>query len=107
REDASAPLATGKTHAAVTEAVVHAAIVADVRAPIAVMEPEAAAEPAPVTRRPQRAGIRNRNPGAGHPVVVSAVPAPVAGRPHHALFRADGLYVNGQRRRRNPDFNKH
>jgi hypothetical protein len=69
----AAPLAAGKADASVAAAVVHAAVVADVAAPITVMKPVVAAGPAPVVGGPQRALIGSRNPGAGHPEVVSIV----------------------------------
>jgi hypothetical protein len=46
------PLAAGVTDTPVAVAVVHAAIVAYVTAPVAAMEPVVAAVPAPVGRRP-------------------------------------------------------
>ena len=48
----AAPLAAGEADAPVAVAVVHAAIVAHVAAPVAAMEPVVAAVPAPVGRRP-------------------------------------------------------
>ncbi len=59
---AAPPLATGKADAAVAEAVVHAAIEANVVAPVAVMKPILAVVPTPVWGRPQRALIGSRNP---------------------------------------------
>jgi hypothetical protein len=51
-KDSAAPLAAGKADAPVAEAVVHAAVVAHVRTPIARMEDVHAVLPAPVVRRP-------------------------------------------------------
>jgi hypothetical protein len=102
---ATAPLAAGKADAAVAVAVVHAAVVADVAAPIALMEAIVAVGPAPVVGRPQRAFIGSWNPGAGHPVVVSIVigVGPIAGRPHQIGLRADRLHIDGQLRRSEAD----
>jgi phage-related baseplate assembly protein len=51
-EVVSAPLAAGKANAAVAEAVVHAAVVADVRSPVAIMEDIKAIGPSPITGCP-------------------------------------------------------
>jgi hypothetical protein len=72
-EGAAAPLAAGKSDAAVSEAVIHAAVVADVRPPIAFMEDIAATLPAPIVGGPQKAGLRRRHPGTGNPEVVPIV----------------------------------
>jgi hypothetical protein len=92
------PLAAGKADAPVAGAVVHAAVVANVVAPVAVMEPVPAAGPPPVRRRPQRAAVRSRHPGARHPVVVPIVIriGPVPRRPHQVGFGAYGLYIDRQ-----------
>jgi hypothetical protein len=52
-KDSAAPLAAGKSDAPIAEAVVHAAVVAHVRTPVAAMEDIHAVFPAPVVRRPQ------------------------------------------------------
>jgi hypothetical protein len=69
----TAPLAAGKSDATVAEAVVHTAVVADMGAPIAVIKAVMAIGPAPVGRRPQCTLVGSRNPGSGHPIVVSIV----------------------------------
>jgi len=51
-KDATAPLAAGKAEAAVAKAVVHAAVVADVPSPVALMEEVPAVIPTPIRRRP-------------------------------------------------------
>jgi hypothetical protein len=102
---AAAPLAAGKADAAITVAVVHAAIVADVAAPIALMEAVMAVGPIPVVRRPQRALIGRLHPGARHPVIVAnlLIVGPVAGGPHQVGPGADGLHIDWQRRRSKAD----
>jgi hypothetical protein len=104
-EVVTAPLAAGKAEAAVAKAVVDAAVVADVPAPIALMKMIPAMIPAPVGRRPQRAGIWHRNPCSRNPVVAALirVEGPVAGCPHQAGLRAVRLLVNRQRGRRDAD----
>jgi hypothetical protein len=51
-EVAAAPFTTGETYTHVTKAVIHAAIIADVRSPVAAMEEIMSTFPAPVRRRP-------------------------------------------------------
>lgn len=70
---AASPLATGKADATEPEPIVHAAIVAHLRAPIPVVESVIAIRPTPVRWRPKRAGIRRRHPRARHPVIVPIV----------------------------------
>ena len=102
-ERTPAPLAPGKADAAVAEAVVHAPVVANVRAPIAIMEPVMAALPAPIGRGPQRALVGRGNPGAGHPEIAVRSVGPKAGGPHQVGLRALGLHINRQRRRSKTD----
>ena len=99
------PVAAGVADAPVAVAVVHAAIVADVAAPIAAMEPVVAAVPIPVGRRPERAVIGRRNPCAGHPVVIALVliVGPIAGHPHQVGIGAVRLLVAGHFRRSESD----
>jgi hypothetical protein len=102
-KDSAAPFAAGKADAPVAEAVVHAAVVAHVRTPVAGMEHIHSVLPAPIVGRPQQAGRGRGNPGAGNPIVAAVlVVGPISGSPHQARFRARGLLVDGQRRRRNP-----
>ena len=102
-KDSAAPFAAGKADAAVAEAVVHPAVVAHVRSPVAFMEDVLAVFPAPVVGRPQHAGLGRGNPCAGNPVVAAVVAVrPITGRPHQARFRAERLLIDRHRRRRKP-----
>jgi hypothetical protein len=96
----AAPFSARETDALVPKAVVHAAVVADVAAPVAPMEPVSAVVPVPVVGRPQGAYIGHRNPCAGNPVVVLVAIGPVAGNPHQVGLRAVGLFVNREFGRR-------
>ena len=100
----AAPFTAGKADAPIAEAVVHAAVVAHVAAPVALMEHIAATGPAPPVGGPESALIGSRHPCAGNPVVIPIVIGigPVAGNPHQVGFRADGLHINRQFRRRKP-----
>jgi hypothetical protein len=92
----AAPFSTRKTDAPIPIAVVHAAVVADVAAPVAPMEPVSAAVPVPIVGRPQGALIGSRNPSAGNPVVVPIAIGPVAGNPHQVGLGTEGLFINRQ-----------
>jgi hypothetical protein len=102
-EDPTAPLAASKAEAAITVAVIHAAIVADVLAPVARMEDVEAVRPAPVARRPQSAFIGCRNPRSRNPIVTVVAIGPVTGNPHQARLRAVGLHIDRKLRRRKAD----
>src|SRR5262249_55947868 len=81
-EAVASPVAAEISDAPVAEAVVDAAVVTDVQAPVAAVEYEQAIVPAPVTRRPQRADVRRKNPRARHPIVaVDRIVGPVTRRP--------------------------
>src|SRR5215467_14097857 len=78
-ELAVAPFTADEAHAAVAEAVIHAAIEADGRPPVTDVPDVGAIDPAPVAGRPQEPDGR-QYPGARHPV-IAFVPRPVAWRP--------------------------
>ena len=95
------PVATVIAVAVIAVAVRNAAIVADVRTPVALVEAEDAAEDSPKSRCPERAGIGRRDPDAGDPIVAAGLGiAPVARGPLIAGFRAGGLLIFRQRRGR-------
>jgi hypothetical protein len=93
------PIATEVADADVAEAVVDTTVEADVGAPVTAVEAIAAAIVAPVGRRPESAVIGGRAPNAGHPVVASRAPCPVAGSPHVIGFGSGWLVVLRQRGR--------
>ena len=80
----------------VTEAVADAAIETDSGTPITFMKNESRAAPAPPGRGPQETYFGGENPGAGNPVIVVAIPGPVAGRPDVTIAGAKGLFINRQ-----------
>ena len=106
RKHAAAPEAAFIAGARVAEAIVDAAIEADLRAPVAIVENVTAADEAPVTGRPQQAGGRRLYPSARHPVIaVGGVVGPISRHPEVARRRQGRLLVHGQRRRRDRDRN--
>jgi hypothetical protein len=101
RKRVAAPFAACEPDATESEAVVHAAVVAHVLAPVTVMKSVLAAVPAPVRRCPHCAHVRGWHPRAWIPVVVPIVVGirPVAGRPHQIWLGAYRLLIYGQSRR--------
>jgi hypothetical protein len=88
------PPATHKADAHVAEAIIHAAIVANVVTPIAIVEDIETVVPAPVAWRPQRAFIGSWHPCSGNPIVAIAPVGPVAGCPHQTGFGARRLFID-------------
>src|SRR5215470_7535511 len=103
------PVPSSKAYTAIAEAVVNPAVETDMRTPIARVPDIDAACPPPITRGPEKAGLRGQNPRAGNPIVAIVAVSPVAGSPDVASARAERLFVNGQRRRAdmNRDTNGH
>ena len=99
-ETIAPPVAALVTGAAITMAIVHAAVKSDRGAPIARIESKGAVSPAPITRRPQQAAARRLGPGARNPVIAGIVGiGPVTWRPDIAGAGNRRLIVFGQRRR--------
>jgi hypothetical protein len=97
---AAAPVAALVAEADVTKAIVNTAVVTDVRAPVATVEPVTVIVVAPVAGGPESALVGSLHPSAGNPVVATSTPCPVAGGPEIAVAGSLGLLVVGQGRRR-------
>ena len=97
---AAVPVAALVADADIAEAIIDAAVVADVRAPVATVEAVAMVMEAPVAGRPESAGVGSLNPCAGHPIVAAPAPGPIAGSPQVVVAGSLRLIVVGQRRRR-------
>ena len=106
-ERAAVPVAAVVAVTGVAEAVVHAAVIADARTPVAGVPEIQAVAPAPVAGRPQRALERRKDPRSRHPVVADGSIGPVTRRPDVARPRRERLHVDGQRRGRDGDGNEH
>ena len=98
-EVATFPAAAFISKAAVPIAVIDAAVVANLRAPISFIENERVAAPAPITRSPEEAYLGWLNPRAGHPEITTVVKSPVARRPEVTVGGADRLLIDGKRGR--------
>jgi hypothetical protein len=97
---AAAPVAALVAESDVAIAVIDAAIVADVRAPVATVKTVAVIVVAPVAGSPECTLVGSLDPPAGHPVITALTPCPVAGRPEIAVAGSRGLIIVGQWRRR-------
>src|ERR1700732_1287699 len=91
---AASPLAADEADAAVTEAVVNAAVESDVRTPVAGVPYVKAAAEAPVAGCPKHAHTRRSYPYAGNPVVTDRAVGPVSRRPEVAVVWTRRLFVN-------------
>src|SRR5271165_185485 len=82
--------------AEISVAVSDAAIEANLRPPIALIEKESVTTPTPVRRSPEIANLGNQYPCARNPVVVAViiVISPVAGGPDVPLAGAKRLRIN-------------
>jgi hypothetical protein len=97
-EAVSIPVAAMVAVAGVSEAIVDASVVADVRTPEAGVEAIAVTEEEPVAGCPEGSGIGGGDPGSGNPVVASGSVTPVAGRPEIVRRGSWWLVVDGELR---------
>src|SRR5208282_929355 len=102
-EGAVVPISASIAHPAIAEAVVDAAVEADLRAPIPAIPGKGIAAPTPIARSPEQASFRRLDPGTGHPEVAFVAIRPVAGRPHIADRGNHRLLIHGQRGRSDHD----
>jgi hypothetical protein len=96
----TSPIAALVANANIAKAIIDAAIVADVRTPIATVKSVAVMIEAPITGRPESSLVRSLNPAAGHPVIAARAPRPITWRPEIVVARSRWLIVFRQRRRR-------
>ena len=97
---AAAPVAAFVPEAYVAEAVVDAAIVAHVPAPVAAIKAVVVMPEAPVAGGPESALVGSLNPRARYPVIAHWSKGPVAGRPDVVVAGILRLIVIGQGGRR-------
>ena len=102
-EGAVIPISASVTDTAIAEAVVDAAIEADLRAPVAAIPGECIAAPAPVAGSPEQASLRRCHPRTRHPEITFIAIGPVAGRPQITIGGGHGLLVHRQRGRSHGD----
>ena len=103
KEMIAAPVAALVAESAVTEAVVNAAVEADMWSPETGVPEISTAAPAPIAWSPQKSDTWRKHPGAGHPVVTVNTVGPVTRCKNVAVTGADWLCVNRQNGWRNRD----
>ena len=101
-EGTADPLATIVAAAVVTVSVVDSTVEPDRWAPVTLIEDVAATAVAPIARRPEKADLWRKHPGARHPVIAEVAIGPIARSPNVAGSRAERLRVERYRRRREP-----
>ena len=103
-EGPTPPFPARKAHATVTEAIIDAAVEANMGAPVSCMPEKCGSTPTPVTGSPQKARGWRHHPGARNPVVaVCRIVSPITRSPHVARARTNRLRINGQWRRTDPN----
>jgi len=107
KEASAPPIAPCVPYAYVSESVIDPTVKTDMRAPIPRVPEKESAAPAPVTGSPQESRRGRDHPGAWDPVVaVRGIISPIAGSPDVTWAGADGLGVDRQGRRTNPNRNR-
>ena len=100
---ATSPVAPEKADTGVAETVVNAAVEADFGSPVARRPNVEAVFEGPIPWSPEETNFRRECPGARNPKVAVRAVSPVAGNPDIARSWADGLRINWQYRRPNPN----
>ncbi len=88
------PTAAVESSSAVAEAIVHAAIEAHGRSPVAGIKRIESIRKTPIARCPEEAGLRRRYPRTGDPVIACVAIAPVARLPKVSVGWTQRLLVN-------------
>ena len=96
----AAPVSALVAQSNIAEAVVDAAVVADILAPIAAIESVAIVVVAPIRGGPERALIGSLNPTTGDPVIAALSVSPITGCPEIVIAGGRGLIVVWQGRGR-------
>jgi hypothetical protein len=71
-EGTAIPVTTVIPLSGISKTIIHAAIKADMRSPVSVIQAIASVVKAPVRRRPQSSGPGSNHPDAGSPVIAAA-----------------------------------
>jgi hypothetical protein len=103
KENPVIPISALVTDPAITEAVIDAAIISDVRPPISGVPNVETTIVTPVAGCPQQPDDRWEHPGTGYPVIVILTVGPVAWRPYVAGAWTERLLVNRKNRRSDAD----
>src|SRR5216683_2599962 len=100
---AASPVAAEEADAGVAEAVVNATIEADFGSPVAWVPCIKAVFPSPVPWSPEQTNFRREYPRAWNPEIAVRTVSPITRDPNVTGSGTNGLYVNWQHRRTNPN----
>src|SRR5580704_9427477 len=104
-EFAASPRAAEEADPGVAEAVVDSAVEADFRSPVAGVPTISVVLPSPVTWSPEQTEFWRLDPGAGNPEITVGAVSPITRNPKKTEARTNGLFINGQGRRTDPNGN--
>ena len=90
----SVPAPADEARAEIAETVNDSAVESNMRTPVALVEDEKTIAPTPVGRSPEVASFGSQYPGARHPIVILAIPSPIARCPDIAVAGANRLRIH-------------
>jgi len=97
------PCASVVPASAVAEAVVDAAVKADLLTPISTVKTVESTFKSPIRRGPEHACGRGRDPDSRYPVVTTAAVSPICRLPEISVHGTEGLFIDSQHRGRYGD----
>ena len=100
-EGIAGPASAVESVAVVSKAVIDSAIEADFGAPVASIPSIRSVMVPPIARGPEKARLGCGYPCSGNPVIPVVSPCPITGSPYIVGLGANGLFINGDRRRCN------
>src|SRR5579863_3774252 len=92
KEPATTPISSNEANAAITKAIINAAVEANVGSPVPCVPAISAADKPPISRSPEQAHGWRRYPRAWNPVVSIRSVSPVTRRPEIPWFRTRRLH---------------
>jgi hypothetical protein len=104
-ERISLPSAAAESGSIISVSIIYAAIKTNMRSPVPMMKPIVTTGIAPISRGPQKSGLRRKNPNTWYPEITVVGIGPVSRNPQISLYRASRLHIDGQRWRRNAGCN--
>ena len=79
--DAASPISPVKTYSCISVAIAYSSIKSNMPSPIPIMPDINAVSPTPITRCPEKAGLRSQYPNTGDPVIAGSV-SPITRSPN-------------------------
>src|ERR1700722_19157769 len=97
KEVSSIPTSAYESDAEIAEPIIDPSIETDMRTQKTVMEQEEPVLPAPPGRGPKKSDFGRQHPCARNPVIVVAIPSPIARSPKVAITRTNRLFIDRKR----------